>query len=495
MKKSTKIRIAVGVAVIAAAIALAIAFDGILTGSHTQMWQRAIYIVGIIGTGVGALFSMLVGWKGYLFIYAFFALLMFPRLLPKPWNGVVTAAMFGALFIWSAIYRSKKAKAVEAKTEDSEPEVELTEEEQRLEEKMRPLTLVVNVWNSKRYQLVCRNKELIAYHICSDFKGTDEALLQSGEEYRQPGAEDIVIPVDSIISVRVRELNGPFKGQAVIKTKGKKYRFSQIMTDETAAFDTFWKDLAPGKTALVPLKSKTAAAAEEPEEVEPQPESRRIKVFRVLKVCFGVYLGLVNLPWFFIDVPYKLFSILSIAALPVLLIAYICFPKELTILEDKENKGKVSLLSLMMFSSLLPALRSLLDFNFTAYGRLSLLIGIVFAVLVVLMLVSTKEWRRRKVSVVMLVLFLLFYSVGAVSQTNYDFDKSVPTEQQAVVIDKRTSRTSKGAQSYYVELLLFKGGDMSIRVSFEQYIGLSEGDAVTVYSFDGAFGIPYVFID
>ena len=147
------------------------------------MWQRAIYLVGIVGTGLGALLSMLAGWKGFLYSYELLAFVMIPRLLPKPWNGIFVAAVLGAYFIWSAVSKNKRVKALSEKTE----EPELTGEELRLEEKLRPLTLAANVWNGRRYQLVCKDKSLIAYHIGSDFKGIDEDLLQTGEDFRQPG--------------------------------------------------------------------------------------------------------------------------------------------------------------------------------------------------------------------------------------------------------------------------------------------------------------------
>ena len=457
MKKSTKIRIAVCVVVLAAVIALAIAFDGILTGAHTQMWQRALYIIGIVGTGLGALLSMFMGWKGYLYSYASLAFIMIPYFLPKPWNGIFVAAAFGAYFIWLAVDKNRKLKAASEDAEEPEETEELTEEELSLQEKLRPLTLVTNVWTSKRYQLVCGDKSLIAYYVGSDFKGIDENLIQYDGDFRQPDKKDIVIPVESIRSISIRELPNIIREQAVIKTAGRKYRFSLMATDENSSLTGILKDIAPGKVTVTPLKAKEP---EEPEKEAVQPDMARIRVFRVLKICFGVYLGLVNLPWMFIDVPYRLFSVLSIIAMPVLLAAYLCFPGELPLLEDKECKGKVSIMSLMVFSAVLPALRSLIDFNFTSYGRLLLLTGIVFAVLLVIGLVCSRELRRRKSVLIMMILFLAFYSFGAVSQVNFDFDNSAPTAQQAVMVDKHISRSRRGPDSYYIELRLSGGREM-----------------------------------
>lgn len=495
MKQSTKIRIVVGVVMLAAAIALAIVFDGVLTGAHTQMWQRAIYIVGIIGTGLGALLSMLMGWKGYLFSYAGLSFVMIPYLLPKPWSGIFVAASLGAYFIWAAVSKGKSTKAASADTEEpaEEYDEELTEKERRLEEKLRPLTLVANVWNGRRYQLVCKDKSLIAYYVGSDFKGFDEALLQNGEDFRQPDKKDIVIPVESIRSINIINLPNAVREQAIIKTSGRRYRFGLIAMDEDSALAEILSDIAPGKVTAAPPKAK--AQPEEEETDAAQPDMSRIKLFRVLKICFGVYLGLVNLPWMFIDVPYRLFSVLSIIALPVLLSAYLCFPGELTLLEDKECKGKVSIMSLMVFSTVLPALRSLIDFNFTSFGRLLMLTGVVVAMLLVIGLACSRELRRRKSVLVLMILLLAFYAFGAVAQVNFDFDNSIPTAQQAIMVDKHISRSRKGPDSYYIELRLDGGKEMQIKVGSEQYSSYSKGDQVTVYTFDGALDIPYAFAD
>ena len=293
--------------------------------------------------------------------------------------------------------------------------------------------------------------------------------------------------------MNVINLPNAVREQAVIRTSGRNYRFGLMATDEESSFVEFLKDIAPGKITETPRKTK-----EQPEEAEEdavQPDMSRTRLFRVLKICFGVYLGLVNLPWMFIDVPYRLFSVLSIIALPVLLAAYICFPGELTIMEDKECKGKVSIMSLLVFSSALPALRSLIDFNFTEAGRLIVLTGIVFAVLFVIVLISSRELRRRASAIIMLILLLAFYSFGAVAQVNFDFDNSVPTAQQAVMIDKHISRSRRGPDSYYIELKLTGGVEMQIKVGSEQYSTYSKGDKVTVYTFDGALDIPYAFAD
>ncbi len=485
MKKSTKIRIAVCVVVLIAAITLGIIFDGILTGAHTRMWQRAIYLVGIVGTGLGALTSMLTGWKGFVFSYAGLSLIMIPRLLPKPWNGIAVAAMFGALLIWGAIPKKKNTEIA------AQPETELTEEDQRLSEKLRPLTLVVNPWNSKRYQLVCRGKELIAYYVGSDFKGIDESLLQTGEEFRQPDKTDIIIPVDTIRSIHIRELPNIVREQAVIKTAGKKYRFNLMAADEKSSLAGLLKDIAPGKVTIAAIKAKSQP--EETAEDTVLPDGKRGRIFRVLKICFGVYLGLVNLPWMFIDVPYKLFSILSIIALPVLLAAYICFPGELTMLENKECKGKVSIFTLVLFSSLLPALRSLMDFNITGIGKLILAGAIGFAFLLGAVMLCTKEWRRRKSILAILCMFLLFYALGVAAQINYDFDNSTPAAQQAVMVDKHISRSRRGPDTYYIKLRLSGGREMQVKTGSERYYSYEKGDEVLVYTFEGALGIPYVF--
>ena len=119
---------------------------------------------------------------------------------------------------------------------------------------------------------------------------------------------------------------------------------------------------------------------------------------------------------------------------------------------------------------------------------------IAYGVCTVVMLLLTKEWRKKKLAVVYIMLVLALYLPGAVGQINCTFDMSTPKEQMTTVKDLTISTSSKSPDSYYVHVTLRDGSEVQLQTSKEHYDSLRVGDLVGVYIFDGVLGIPYAFV-
>lgn len=495
MKKSTWIRIIAGLCMIALAVTLGIVLDGVFSGPDSQMWQRMVYIFAVFGTGLSGImgiFSAKGFYAGYIWV-AILDLAMVPELLPEPWNRYTIVVILAALFIWMAV-RNRHRKTEEQEDEElCEEEDELTEEEMKLSEQLASHIFVMNPMNGRAYQLFCRDKELLAYRVGGEIKGVDAELAQiDGNELRPLGKKDFSLPLSSIRSVKLIELyGGMFQDQAVVRTGRKTIRLSYIPLNDPGTFAAFWKDILPGK---VTQKSAPDEKEDADTAAENAPDEERMKILKIVKVCMGVYIGAVNLAWLFLDVPYKLFSVLSLIALPVLLTLYFCFPKEFTMGEGRSTENRISLVFLMFVSGAISALRTMLDFNIMNVGRLVLVSAIALVLMLALFLVCSGEWKKQKMILAMVVFTLLYYAPGTVGQLNYVLDTSEPACRQGVVVDMSFSKGSKAPDLYYLTVKLPDGEEIKLETSQSHYESVETGDEATICTYEGFLGIPYAYV-
>lgn len=477
MKKSTKIRIAISVLLFAIGLAASIVFDGVLTGPDSQMWQRGVYIFAVIGSMVSAVAGLVFGTKGYLYGFLWVVAMALPIMLPWPWGGIFCAAYIGSMLIWSAV--QKRKRTAEDASEDSEPE--LTEEERLRLEEFASKNVVLNPWNSRFYRLCCKDKELRMCFVGDQFRGVDDELMQKAGESDLLGTKDAAIPLEDIRWVRIRG------AQAVLKTGKKKYRLNCVPGAAGESYERFWRDVLPGKV--------TAAVKAQPKKEElpvPAPAPERAKVFKAVKLGLGIYMAVVNLVWLFIGVPYNLLAVLSVIALPIILLLYLCFPNDISIIDGRKGDRRVNLSGLIVFAGLIPALRSMLTFNLISYGRLAVLGIVVFVLLMAAVLIGSKECRRKVSSVLILVFVLGFYAPSLVMQINAVFDNGQYRVEQSVITSLSRSR-SRYHTSYRARFEL-DGREMSAEISREEYATYEKGDEIDVYIFPGALDIPYYFI-
>ena len=78
-------------------LALAVATGFLLrgfVGPQSEMWQRSVFCLATFGTGLSALFFVLLGWWGFLAGYGLLLIRELPDLLPKPWDTVAFSLLF-----------------------------------------------------------------------------------------------------------------------------------------------------------------------------------------------------------------------------------------------------------------------------------------------------------------------------------------------------------------------------------------------------------------
>ena len=498
MKTGFGKRLPLGIGLLLAAVLLGIYLPDHFLGAESLLWHRIVWIVAVLGTGIAALGYLIFGWKGLLGAYGWIAALALlpslPEILPPSWAGLCYAVLLGA-FLLFRFYRKKNGgkSTSKKKKEKKVPQEALPEEEE--EEASLPedsdVYLVRFSVSDRNYQLIRCPGQIRAYRVGGELRGVVPELLQDPTKPLRPlDKHDIVFPLDSDLSVTFREKHDTrFESPLLsvrLKTAKRGYTMFPLLPseEENARLRQFIE---------ANISQREDKVKKELPGGEPNPQ--RVIVLRKAVIGLSVFAALVDLPFLFMNVPYRLFAALSLLPTLILLALYCIFPYDFTLTELKrEEKKRVAALFPLLLFSMPVCLRGLMDFNILRWGRVFLVAGILLGVLLLAALLLSKEWRRRKVAILNIFLALLFYTLGATLLTNYLFDRSAPVEQLAVVEDMRISTASKGPDNYYLELIFPDGTGYDLDVGKTRYGKTKVGDTVTVETYSGAWGIPYAFV-
>lgn len=226
----------------------------------------------------------------------------------------------------------------------------------------------------------------------------------------------------------------------------------------------------------------------------PHPKTvRRHRLF-LLKAALCLYLAIVGSAWLFLDVPYKLFSVLNMLPTPAFLTLYFLFPDSFT-MEEESGKTRNSLTLALLFSGLFLFTRTTLDFNILNWPRLLILCLVPLLLLSILFLVLSKEWPIAKKTLLVFLFAVAIYLFGALGQANAVFDRSAISVQRGVLTDMHISHGYRGHRRYELTILLNNGESLQLETDPDHYRSLSPGDSVTVHTRDGALNIPYAWAE
>lgn len=226
-----------------------------------------------------------------------------------------------------------------------------------------------------------------------------------------------------------------------------------------------------------------------------KPNNLRTMLKR-LRVGLLIAIGAIALPWLFLDVPYKLFSVLSLLPFPVVLTTICMFPDEVS-LDDtaKKRGGRIEFAMPLIVSGFAPVLRVMLDFNFLSWTPLLIQAGVLLVLIGVVLLVFYKELRQRIGYFLCILLMCSMFCVGFIGQLNYLLDFSASRQQTAVITDMHISSGSKSPDRYILTVVTQSGVEMDLMTSEVHYNSLSQGESVTVHIRDGGLGIPYARVE
>ncbi|MFZ5987013.1 MAG: hypothetical protein ACOYWZ_07800 [Bacillota bacterium] len=200
----------------------------------------------------------------------------------------------------------------------------------------------------------------------------------------------------------------------------------------------------------------------------------------------------------FLIINYKVMSLLCMALFISIFVLYVKYNDIISLADEKNQetftKGRINITFLILIPSIGLGLRSILDFNLVSYKMFAVWSLLFFSALLFIFFGFTNEYKRRKSSILVMIMAALFFAPSAVAQTNYVFDFSKAAVSQSQIYGMRISENSNSPDEYLIEVMISNSKKIELDISKEYYKRLSIGDTVNIAVKEGALKIPYAFV-
>lgn len=298
----------------------------------------------------------------------------------------------------------------------------------------------------------------------------------------------------------------PNLGSLKLDTTDGKKSFILLDVQELApeAVQDFFSDLRSvtevDTRALEREALEDAAAEEELEQIRTDYDPEKARRLKPLGTILIVLAVLIEAAWLFLDVPYRLFSILSVALFLVPFVLVLVKPVYFTMLDfggrKKAEKYKengvvtVDVFTPVLIAALGLAIRSFADYNILNWIALLIATGVFSLALTLVMYFCYRDIKGKPGQAALLFLLLMMFSSGLVVQVNELLDFREPDVAYTEVLDKRISTSSRSPDSYLLAVSVDEQ-TQELQAPPDLYDAVEIGDDVIITTYPGAFGIRY----
>jgi len=351
---------------------------------------------------------------------------------------------------------------------------------------------------TKRYQVIKTSKYYFFKYVGGILKDIDKEKLitdfENIDEVKCVDNKDFIIPYENIIHTKaiIHSLCDDIE-YTTIKfmlpdNKSKNFTF-MYDTTEQGLIQFFGEDIS------ITNKSNNKTTKFKIEDI-PLLNKLNQGIFitgSIMSIVLTVFI-------FFNTFPLNIYlSTISVLFCFVPLILYIVFNKVLTLKENGSliTNGKIPLLTLTILPILMLAIKNLLSLKFILlydYTKLLIISAILFVVLLAIILLITKEYKKFKSIIVTIVFLLAMLCPSVVCTINSAYDFSTPQDISCTVIDKPIWINSKNEETYYITINC-DDKQYKNEVSKEVYDSYELNDIVIVKKYNGALGLEKLVVN
>ncbi|MBP3431291.1 MAG: hypothetical protein J6K39_00300 [Clostridia bacterium] len=477
-----------------------------------------IFVGLFMSAAMGFVFMFFLHWQGFLIIFCaitFFSAIRICIEVTAKTNaslvGIILTVLISVALCWRFYSNFKTNKiAINGLPEQTDKQ---KEKEAKMEAEVKAMiaedsalkaeigylenSIILANQMGTLFQVIKTDKSLFFHRIGTILKGFDkkdcikefenlDILLTNKKDYKIDRAQ--ITEQSAVLRENISFIDF---GTLKIKTTEKTRRFSfinQISEEELKKF--FGGDIKTERK-FEPQPDDVAL----PEEKRPVLNKLNLAIF-----LFSIASAILATSYVFIDTVLGTPALSIICMLTTLTpyVLYVVFHKHLDMqdinISQTRRTGKISILyATLMPTILLFAKCCLSFFEMVSYDYVKmLLISLgVFAVLCLIIFLTTKEFKKKKSIIFVLAFFVLLLSPSLVVTTNTAFDYAWPEEIACEVIEKPTHTNNNGEVTYYISIS-YKDITHKREVSNEIYNSLTIGDTVTAIRHSGAFGIETV---
>ncbi|MHB8961885.1 MAG: hypothetical protein ACYC5K_01895 [Saccharofermentanales bacterium] len=352
------------------------------------------------------------------------------------------------------------------------------------------------------YQVVKSKDQFYFVRIGNSLSGIDHDLLITDfddESVFATKKKDFIIPITDIkqINIRFRRALGSqvhFTVRLSIVTDTKKINFNIP--------DILSKEILEDFFAGIKLHVRTEKIREIPRKVLTDEETAILPTLKIITLWLYI-IGLSATFVFFvypvIGIVYRILSSLCILIPAITFFLYIRF-NNVILLADRDGndstfrKNSTNVLIPLLLPPMALAVRSLSDFVIVDWRMLLVWSVLLFAIILFVFLRYTKEYKKMKSIIILIVIAAIAFAPAAAVQINCLYDYSTPPSAATTLIDKYISEGEYGTD-YMFTVQFMDGTRKDLPVNKNYYEHHEKGAGVPVIEKPGVLGIAFAYID
>lgn len=450
------------------------------------------------------LYGVIMGIGGVTFIFM-------SKNLPYPFNAVLCIAFFVVILT----VRISKEYLFDRERTSASPKIKRIAKKIKEEEELRAKindeneiilssidygqkSLILETKSGSIYQCIKGNEKFYFVYIGSQFRGVDlDDLISDFSDERKfiTKKKDYIINKTDICFIKYK-INKHFNSVGILTMKcnnfSKRFNINSITEENLQGFFDGIE---------IKMKSRNAekhmdAFEFDDSNVEYDPEL----IAKLKSVCMilTIISIVVSFIFLFLNINYKIMSMLCIVIITTILTLYIKYNGVLSLSDKKNTKffsqNRVNITMSLIIPCIIVGLRSLLDFKLTAYNTFLTLSILLFLGILFIFFKFTNEYKKEKTSIFIILVVAFCFAPSAVIQINYAFDNSKGTVFESIIYDKEITEDSKHGDSYYIKVVLPENKNIELEVSKEYYENHCKGVIAEVVEKEGFLKVPYAFV-
>ena len=479
-----------------------------------------------VASAIGFIFYIFSDIKGFLLVFGLFVVFIIFRVLieftskSSPIITLFIISLIGIVFLVATSYNQYKSNNFAINGNKALSNKEMKEQEKFYNEinalikeddefknsigYLKNSIIIVTQYVGTMYQVIKINDGFLFHYIGNILKGIDQSkVIKDFINIEQ----DIVNKKDYILKfVEIDKITANIKSNynimdygnlKVTLKNGKNKKYLLINLFEENELKIFFGDKINVIKQVKNIEANEVQEICDEEKLKMNKLNKFFFIFSIISsVIFGIYFCFYN------KIAQAILTFLCIIICIIPFVIYILFPKYIS-LKDKSSyglnvqNGKLNIIQNVLIFPTLFALISIIDgYLFAYYNVIKLLIYsvILFVVFTSVILIFSKEYRKEKSALFVIILVCFILSPAIVHKIDFAYDFSPSQEIYCEITDNPTWTNNNNEITYYLTFK-YDNKDIKTEVSKEIYENYNIGDKILVLKKQGALGIEKLIIN
>lgn len=354
------------------------------------------------------------------------------------------------------------------------------------------------------FQLIKTNDGFLFHYVGNMLKGVDKSKVItdfSNIEINKDNKKDYILKFEEIEKITANIKNNfaimDYGNLKITLKNGKSKKYGLINLFEEKELKLFFNNNIEIKNKVNNINNNENVI----DEIDKNKLNKLNKFFFIFSIISSVVFGLY---FMFLknNIAHAILTTFCIIICLLPFILYIAFPKHVSLKEkyrydSSVQQGKLNIVEDIFLYPILFIIISLIDgYKFIYYDFVKLLIYsvVLFVILISIFLACTKEYRKQKSALVIIIFVCLFLSPAIVHKVNTAYDFTPSQEISCQITDKPTWTNKKNEITYYITFN-YKNKNIKTEVAKEVYEKYNIQDNIVIIKKQGLLGIERLILN